>query len=226
MGQKSNPKGLRLGIIFDWDSNWFALHKYKEYVLEDYKIRNFLNNEMHMAGICLVKIGRKNDIVEVHAKVSRSGVLYGKSGLDIDTIKQELEKIVQKKVVFEIIDEKNPDLNAKLLSSWVAEQLEKRVPFRRAMKMSIQRSMRAGAKGIKVICAGRLGGIEIARTEHYHEGSIPLNTFRANIQSGFSEALTTFGKIGVKVYVNLGEVTEMIVEAKPKIRKKKKMAEG
>jgi len=206
MGQKSNPNGLRLGIVKDWDYTWFATDNYANFVLEDFKIRNFILTELSRAGVSKLNIRRKSDYIEVIVKVARPGIIFGKSSLDLEVITKSLNDLTRKKVNIKILEEKRQDSNSRLLASWIAAQLEKRVPFRRAMKMAIQKSQKAGAKGIRIACAGRLGGVEIARTESYMEGKVPLHTLRADIDYAFTEALTTYGKIGVKVWVYHGEI--------------------
>lgn len=205
MGQKANPNGLRLGIVKGWDCNWFDLKGYGDLVFEDFYIRNYLTKELHKAGVARICIYRKQGFVECKVFVSRAGIIFGKNGMDISFFKEELERYSKKQVRITIVEEKNADLNSKLIGEWVAAQLEKRIPFRRAMKMAITKAMKSGAKGIMIGCAGRLGGVEIARSEWYREGKVPLHTLRADIDYAFSEALTTFGKIGVKVWVYKGE---------------------
>jgi small subunit ribosomal protein S3 len=206
MGQKANPKSLRLGIIKDWDATWFGTKDYSELLFEDHQIRLVLNEALNRAGISHIQINRKATLIEIVLHVARSGVLTGKKGLDMGPIKDEIKKKIGKEVSIVVVDEKQPDVNAKLLSEWIAIQLEKRSAFRRAMKMAVQKALKSGAKGIKINCSGRLGGAEIARSEWSREGKVPLHTFRADIDYAFSEALTTYGKIGVKVWVYKGEV--------------------
>ena len=208
MGQKANPKSLRVGIINDWDSTWFGLKNYGTLLFEDYQIRDLLKDSFARAGVSHIQIDRKSNLTEVKVYVARSGVVVGKKGLDVGVMKDEIKKRIGKDVNIIIIDEKAPDINAKLLGEWIAIQLEKRTPFRRAMKMAVQKALKSGAKGIKVNCSGRLGGAEIARSEWSREGKVPLHTFRADIDYAFSEALTTYGKIGVKVWVYKGEVLQ------------------
>jgi len=210
MGQKANPKVLRLGITCEADSNWFSLHGYSELLFEDLMIRDFVKSELKRGGISGVKIRRKSGVVEVDVFAARPGVIIGKSGGDVTILKEELVRRTNKTVVLNIIEEKSPDCSPRLLGEFVAGQLEKRVPFRRAMKMAVQRSMRAGALGILISCSGRLGGAEIARTEWYREGKIPRHTFRANVTYAFTEALTTYGKIGVKVFIYDGDVLKSV----------------
>ncbi len=206
MGNKANPKGLRLGIVRDWDSVWFAEANYPLLILEDIKIRNFLKDELLRAGVAEIKIKRKTDVTEAVVAVARPGIILGKAGIDLAAVRKQLGKLLNKKINITIVEEKQPDLNSRLLGTWITGQLERRIPFRRAMKMAMQRALKSGAEGIKVACAGRLGGAEIARTEWYSEGKVPLHTFRANIDYTFTEALTTYGKIGVKVWIYKGDV--------------------
>lgn len=206
MGQKTRPKALRLGITDNWDSNWYDYSSYGEKVLQDYNIRASLKKDLNRAGIDRILINRKSDSLQIDVYVSRSGLILGKAGLDMDSIKTSLEKKLQlKNISLNIIDIKSADSSASLLSAWICSQLEKRIAFRRAMKMSMQKALKAGVKGVKVACKGRLGGIEIARCEWYKEGKIPLHTLRADIDYSFSEANTTYGKIGVKVWLFKGE---------------------
>lgn len=206
MGNKANPKGLRLGIVKDWDCHWYAESDYPKFIIEDLTIRDFLKKELMRAGVAQVVINRKSGNTEAVVYVARPGVIFGKTGLDLAAIKAALVNKLKKKVTIKVIEEKSPDLNAKLLGTWIAGQLERRIPFRRAMKMAMQRALKSGAEGIKVSCGGRLGGAEIARTEWYKEGKIPLHTFRADIDYAFTEALTTYGKIGIKVWIYKGEI--------------------
>jgi small subunit ribosomal protein S3 len=206
MGNKTNPHVLRLGIIHDWDCNWFATREYAHTALEDFHLRKYLKDELDKAGVARIVINRRTGILEARVSVSRAGMIFGKRGIELDLITAELEKRTKQKVKITIVEEKNPEIISRLLSEWIAGQLEKRVPFRRAMKMAIQKALKAGAQGVKVRCSGRLGGTEIARTEIYREGKVPLHTLRADIDYAFSEALTTYGKIGVKVWVCKGEV--------------------
>jgi small subunit ribosomal protein S3 len=206
MGNKANPKGLRLGIVRDWDSVWFAEANYPALILEDISIRNFLKEELLRAGVSEIKIKRKTDVTEAVVVVARPGIILGKTGIDLAAVRKQLGKILNKKINITIVEEKHPDLSSRLLGTWITGQLERRIPFRRAMKMAIQRALKSGAEGIKIACAGRLGGAEIARTEWYSEGKVPLHTFRADIDYTFTEALTTYGKIGVKVWIYKGDV--------------------
>ena len=207
MGQKVNPHGLRVGVIKDWDSRWYAREdKVGDLVVEDYNIRKYLKNKLYSAGIAKVEIERSNAKVKVNIHCARPGVVIGKGGADIEVLRKEIEKMIGKSVNINIIEIRSPDLNAQLVAENIAAQLEKRISFRRAMKKAMQQATRLGAKGIKCTCSGRLGGAEIARSESYHEGTIPLQTLRADIEYGFAEANTTYGKVGCKVWIYKGEV--------------------
>ena len=207
MGQKVNPHGLRVGVIKNWDSRWFVSDKdFGDTIVSDYKIREYVKNKLQGAGVPRIEIERDASRVRVFIQCAKPGVVIGFHGAEIEKLRAELEAMVGRPVVVNVIEIKNPDINAQLVAESIAAQLEKRVSFRRAMKLAIGRTMRLGVKGIKVSCAGRLGGAEIARTEHYHEGTIPLQTLRADIDYGFWEANTTYGKIGVKVWIYKGEV--------------------
>ena len=207
MGQKVNPHGLRVGVIKNWDSRWFVADKdFGDNIVSDYKIRKYLKEKLQSAGVPKIEIERDSARVRVFIQCAKPGVVIGFHGAEIEKLRVELEKMVGRPVVVNVIEIKNPDINAQLVAESICAQLEKRVSFRRAMKLAIGRTMRLGAKGIKVSCSGRLGGAEIARTEHYHEGTIPLQTLRADIDYGFFEANTTYGKIGVKVWIYKGEV--------------------
>ena len=202
MGQKVNPHGLRVGVIKDWDSRWYASEeKVGDLIVEDQKIRKYLKKTLYGAGVPKIEIERSNDIVTIYLHCARPGVVIGKGGEQIEQYRLAVEKMIGKKVKLNIVEVRNPDMNAQLVAENIAQQLEKRISHRRAMKNSMARAMRAGAKGIKVCCSGRLGGREIAGVEHYHEGTIPLQTIRADIEYGFAEAATTFGRIGVKVWI-------------------------
>ena len=208
MGQKVNQHGLRVGVIKDWDSRWFTTDK-KEFgnlLLEDHNVRNFLKKRLYSAGVAKIEIERSANKLKLDLHVAKPGVVIGKAGAGIDALKAELEKMTKKTVIVNIIEVKGIDRNAQLVAEKIALAIERRVAFRRAMKQSIQKAMKLGAKGVKTACSGRLGGAEIARTEQYHEGTIPLQTLRADIDYGFAEADTTYGKIGVKVWVYNGEV--------------------
>ena len=207
MGQKVNPHGLRVGVIKDWDSRWYAREdKVGDLLVEDYNIRKFLKTTLFSAGIAKIEIERDNAKVKINLHCSRPGVVIGKGGTEIEKLRQKVADMIGKNVALNIIEIRSPDLNAQLVAENIAAQLEKRISFRRAMKQAMQRATRLGAKGIKCMCAGRLGGAEIARSETYHEGTIPLQTLRADIEYGFAEANTTYGKVGCKVWIYKGEV--------------------
>ena len=207
MGQKVNPHGLRVGVIKNWDSRWFVGDKeFGDTLVSDHKVREYVKNKLQSAGVPKIEIERDSARVRVFIQCAKPGVVIGFHGAEIEKLRVELEAMVGRPVVVNVIEIKNPDINAQLVAESISAQLEKRVSFRRAMKLAIGRTMRLGAKGIKVACSGRLGGAEIARTEHYHEGTIPLQTIRADIDYGFYEANTTYGKIGVKVWIYKGEV--------------------
>ena len=207
MGQKVNPHGLRVGVIKNWDSRWFVSDKeFGDTIVSDYKIREYVKTKLQGAGVPKIEIERDAARVRVFVQCAKPGVVIGFHGAEIEKLRAELEAMVGRPVVVNVIEIKNPDINAQLVAESIAAQLEKRVSFRRAMKLAIGRTMRLGVKGIKVSCSGRLGGAEIARSEHYHEGTIPLQTLRADIDYGFWEANTTYGKIGVKVWIYKGEV--------------------
>ena len=206
MGQKVNPHGLRVGIIKDWDSKWYAESEFSEYLVEDYNIRKYLKKKLFSAGISRIEIERASDRVRVIVHTAKPGVIIGKGGTEIEVTKNELAKLTGKKVLIDIKEIKKPDKDAQLVAETIAQQLENRVSFRRAMKSCMGRTMKAGALGIKAACSGRLGGADIARSEFYSEGTIPLQTLRADIDYGFAEADTTYGKIGVKVWIYKGEI--------------------
>ena len=217
MGQKVNPHGLRVGVIKDWDSRWYASEeKVGDLIVEDQKIRKYLKKTLYGAGVPKIEIERSNDIVTIYLHCARPGVVIGKGGEQIEQYRLAVEKMIGKKVKLNIVEVRNPDMNAQLVAENIAQQLEKRISHRRAMKNSLARAMRAGAKGIKVCCSGRLGGREIAGVEHYHEGTIPLQTIRADIEYGFAEAATTFGRIGVKVWIYKGEVLSQTLRTTPR----------
>ena len=217
MGQKVNPHGLRVGVIKDWDSRWYASEeKVGDLIVEDQKIRKYLKKTLYGAGVPKIEIERSNDIVTIYLHCARPGVVIGKGGEQIEQYRLAVEKMIGKKVKLNIVEVRNPDMNAQLVAENIAQQVEKRISHRRAMKNSMARAMRAGAKGIKVCCSGRLGGREIAGVEHYHEGTIPLQTIRADIEYGFAEAATTFGRIGVKVWVYKGEVLSQTLRTTPR----------
>lgn len=209
MGQKVNPHGLRVGIIKDWDSKWYADTKNGEFannLVEDHKIREFLKKKLYESGVSKIEIERSADRVVVTVNTSKPGMVIGKGGAEIDKVKAEAQKLTSKKLDLKVTEIKRPETNAQLTAENIAKQLEDRVSFRRAMKSSMQKTMRAGVKGIKTQVSGRLGGADMARSESYSEGTIPLQTLRANIEYGFAEANTTYGKVGVKCWIYLGEV--------------------
>ena len=210
MGQKVNPHGLRVGVIKDWDSRWYArADQVGDLVVEDYNIRKYLKNKLYSAGIAKIEVERNNAKVKINIHCSRPGVVIGKAGAEIENLRKDMEARLGKSVNLNIVEVRSPDLNAQLVAENIAQQLEKRISFRQAM----QQATRLGAKGIKVTCGGRLGGAEIARSESYHEGTIPLQTIRADIEYGFAEAATTYGRIGVKVWIYKGEVLNTTLRA-------------
>ena len=206
MGQKVNPHGLRVGVIKDWDSKWYAEADFADCLIEDHKIRTFLKKRLYSAGVSKIEIERASERVKIIIYTAKPGVVIGKGGAEIEKLKAELQKIVSKKLIVDIKEIKRPDKDAQLVAENIAAQLENRVSFRRAMKSTMSRTMKAGALGIKTSCSGRLGGADMARTEFYSEGTIPLQTLRADIDYGFAEADTTYGKLGVKVWIYKGEV--------------------
>jgi small subunit ribosomal protein S3 len=207
MGQKVNPHGLRVGVIKDWDSRWYADDKdFADFLVEDHNIREFLKKKLYSAGIAKIEIERARDRMKVIIFTAKPGVIIGKGGADIEKLKADLAKLTDKKLVVDIKEIKRPDREAQLVAENIAQQLENRVSFRRAMKSTMGRTLKAGALGIKTAVSGRLGGADIARTEFYSEGTIPLQTLRADIDYGFAEADTTYGKLGVKVWIYKGEV--------------------
>ncbi len=217
MGQKVNPHGLRVGIIKDWDSRWYARsEKVGDLLVEDKKIRDYLKKTLYGAGVPKIEIERDNAKVRIYLHCARPGMVIGKGGEDIKKLEAQLVKLTGKPVDLKIVEVRDVDTNAQLVAENIAQQLEKRIGFRRAMKNSMGRAMRAGAKGIKTSCSGRLGGAEIARTEHYHDGTIPLQTLRADIDYGFAEAATTYGRIGVKVWIYKGEVLTQALRTTPR----------
>ena len=219
MGQKVNPHGLRVGVIKDWDSKWFAGKKeFGDQLVEDYNIRKFVKKACYDAGVSKIVIERKQNKVFVTLYVAKPGFVIGKGGAEIEKLKTQLEKMTKRSVNINIMEVKNPDTNAQLVAENIAAQLEKRISFRRAMKLVMGRAMRCGIKGIKTAVSGRVGGAEIARTEQYHEGTIPLQTLRADIDYGFAEAATTYGILGVKVWIYKGEV---LAESAPKREERK-----
>ncbi len=214
MGQKVNPHGLRVGVIKDWDSRWYARPELVgDLIVEDYNIRKYLKKKLYSAGIAKIEIERNNAKVKINIHCSRPGVVIGKAGAEIENLRKDMEARLGKSVNLNIVEVRSPDLNAQLVAENIAQQLEKRISFRRAMKKAMQQATRLGAKGIKVSCGGRLGGAEIARSESYHEGTIPLQTLRADIEYGFAEAATTYGRIGVKVWIYKGEVLNTTLRA-------------
>ena len=209
MGQKVNPHGLRVGVIKNWDSRWFAKDNvFGDTLVEDYKLRKYLLKLLEPAGVPKVEIERDASRVRIFINCAKPGIVIGRGGAEIDKLRATCEKMLGRPVFINIVEIKNPDLNAQLVAASIAAQLEKRTSFRRAMKMAIGRAMKFGAKGIKIKVSGRLGGAEIARSESYHEGTIPLQTLRADIDYGFEEAKTTYGRIGVKVWIYSGEVLQ------------------
>ncbi|WMM25575.1 30S ribosomal protein S3 [Tissierella sp. MB52-C2] len=217
MGQKVNPHGLRVGIIKDWDSKWYADKKtFNEYLIEDNKIREFVKKKLFISGVSKIEIERAANRVKVTVHTAKPGMVIGKGGSGVEELRLNLEKLTKKSVVINVEEIKIPELDAQLVAENIASQLERRVSFRRAMKQSIQRTMRAGGKGIKTSVSGRLGGADMARTEGYSEGTIPLQTLRADIDYGFAEADTTYGKLGVKVWLYKGEVLPTKKEEKAK----------
>lgn len=207
MGQKVNPHGLRVGIIKDWDSRWYADKKhFSDYLIEDHKIRKHIKSKLFLSGISRTEIERSANRVKINVYTAKPGMVIGKGGSGVERLRLDLEKMTGKKVIVNIEEIKRPEADAQLVAEKIASDLERRISFRRAMKQAIQKGMRAGVKGVKTACAGRLGGADMARTEWYTEGNIPLQTLRANIDYGFAEANTTYGKIGVKVWLYKGEV--------------------
>ena len=206
MGQKVHPKGFRIGVIRDWDSNWYADRDYTELLHEDYKVRKFVKERFFTAGISKVEIHRTGTRVRVTIHTAKPGIIIGRGGLEVEALKGELTKMTGKSINITIQEIKKPELDAQIVAENVAQQLEKRISFRRAMKQTVGRTMRTGGVGIKIAISGRLGGAEIARTEWYSEGKVPLHTLRADIDYGFAEANTTYGKIGIKVWINRGEI--------------------
>ena len=208
MGQKANPKALRLGIVEDWESTWYSEKNYGKYIMDDILIRSYLKSEMKNGGVSSIKIYRSSDKINVVVRVTRAGVVLGKGGENVNRYTEYLSRKLSINVSIKVLEQADPEKNAKVLANSVCSQLERRVPFRRAMKMAVQWAMKSGAKGIRINSAGRLGGAEIARTEWYLEGKVPLHTLRADIDYAFSEAITTYGKIGVKVWVYNGDVID------------------
>ena len=217
MGQKVNPHGLRVGVIKDWDSRWYAREeRVGDLIVEDYNIRKFLKKQLYSAGVPTIEIERDSARIRIYIHCSRPGIVIGRGGTEIEKLRLTMEKMLGKPVSLSIVEVKSPDTSAQLVAENIAQQLEKRIGFRRAMKNAIGRAMRMGAKGIKVCVSGRLGGAEIARSECYHEGTIPLQTIRADIDYGFAEANTTSGRIGVKVWIYKGEVLSQTLRTTPR----------
>ena len=206
MGQKVNPHGLRVGVIKDWDSKWYAEADFADCLIEDHEIRTFLKKRLFSAGVSKIEIERASDRVKIIIHTAKPGVVIGKGGAEIEKLKAELQKLVSKKLIVDIKEVKRPDRDAQLVAENIAAQLENRVSYRRALKSTMSRTMKSGALGIKAAVAGRLGGADIARSEFYSEGTIPLQTLRADIDYGFAEADTTYGKLGVKVWIYKGEI--------------------
>lgn len=213
MGQKVNPKGLRIGIIRDWDSRWYAEKDFQNLLHEDIRVRRFLKKKLYGAGIASIEIERAANRLKITVHTAKPGIVIGRGGAEVENVRKELATMTGKQVSLNIQEIKKPELEAQLVAENVAAQLEKRVSFRRAMKQAVSRAMRLGAQGIRIACAGRLGGAEIARTEWYSEGKVPLHTLRANIDYGFAEANTTYGKIGVKCWIYKGEVLPEVKKA-------------
>jgi len=206
LGQKVNPVGLRLGIVKTWESRWYADKNYSDYILEDYKIRRFIKAKLYHAGVSRIEIERSSKLIRLRIYTARPGIVIGKKGAEISQLKKEIEKLVSHEVLIDIQEVRKPEIDAQLVAENVALQIERRVAFRRAMKRGVTSAMRFGAMGVKIICSGRLGGAEMARTEWYREGRVPLHTLRADIDYGFIEARTTYGIIGVKVFIFKGEI--------------------
>ena len=218
MGQKVHPHGMRVGVIKDWDSRWYARpDKVGDLIVEDHKIREYLKKTLYSAGVPTIEIERDSAKVRIYIHCSRPGVVIGKGGAEIERLRLEVEKMIGKPVALSIVEVRTPDTNAQLVAENIAQQIEKRISHRRAMKNAIGRAMRMGALGIKVMCSGRLGGREIAGVEQYHEGTIPLQTIRADIDYGFAEAATTYGRIGIKVWIYKGEVLTTTLRSTPRV---------
>jgi small subunit ribosomal protein S3 len=213
VGQKVHPKGLRIGIIKDWDAKWYSQKDYKKLLLEDFKVRKFIKEKLYASGISRVEIERAANRVKINIFTAKPGIVIGRGGAEVENLKKQLEAMTGKRININISEVKKPELDAQLVAESVAASLEKRIAFRRAMKQSVSRTMRMGAEGIKIMCGGRLAGAEIARSEWYSEGKVPLHTLRADIDYGFAEANTTYGKIGVKVWIYKGEI---LPEKEPK----------
>mgnify|MGYP004616443299 FL=1 len=213
MGQKVNPHGLRVGVIKGWDSKWYAGKDYEKFLLEDIKIREFIKEKLFLSGISKVEIERASNKARISIHTAKPGMVIGRQGSNIELLKSDLKKMTESAIEINIVEVKTPDMDATLVAENIAAQLERRIAFRRAMKQCVGRTMRMGAKGIKITCGGRLGGAEIARSESYREGSIPLHTLRAEIDYGTAEAHTTYGRIGIKVWIYKGEVLPESKEA-------------
>ena len=213
MGQKVNPHGLRVGVIKGWDSKWYAGKDYEQFLLEDIKIREFIKEKLFLSGISKVEIERASNKARISIHTAKPGMVIGRQGSNIELLKSDLKKMTESAIEINIVEVKTPDMDATLVAENIAAQLERRIAFRRAMKQCVGRTMRMGAKGIKITCGGRLGGAEIARSESYREGSIPLHTLRADIDYGTAEAHTTYGRIGIKVWIYKGEVLPESKEA-------------
>jgi len=213
VGQKVHPKGLRIGIIKDWDARWYADKDYTELLHEDIKIRRYLKQTLYSAGIPRIEIERAANNIRIYVHAAKPGIVIGRGGSEVEKLRQQLERMTGKRISINIVEVKKPELEAQLVAENVAAQLEKRVSFRRAMKQAVSRTMRMGAEGVRIAISGRLGGAEIARTEWYSEGKVPLHTLRADIDYGFAEAMTTYGKLGVKVWIYKGEVLPEAKEA-------------
>ena len=226
MGQKVNPHGLRVGVIKDWDSRWYAEADFADNLVEDYNIRKFLKKKLYSSSVSRIEIERAADKVKVTVHTAKPGMVIGKGGEGIEKLKAEVAKLTKGKLNLEIKEIKRPDGNAQLVAESIAQQLENRVSFRRAMKSTMSRTMKSGAKGIKTSCSGRLGGADMARTEFYSEGTIPLQTLRADIDYGFAEADTTYGKVGVKVWIYHGEVLPSRKNSDKKQKENKEGKEG
>lgn len=227
MGQKVNPHGMRVGVIKDWDSRWFAGKKnFGDQLVEDYNLRKTLKKQLYAAGVPKIEIERDATRVRIHIHCAKPGLVIGKQGSEIEKLRKQCEAMLGKPVNINVVEVKSPDLNAQLVAENIAAQLENRISFRRAMKQSIGRAMKFGAKGIKIMCSGRLGGAEIARSETYHEGTIPLQTLRADIDYGFAEAATTYGRIGVKVWLYRGEVLNVNTNENNNRRSRRPRREG
>lgn len=221
MGQKVNPHGFRVGVIKDWDSKWFADKDYEKYLLEDIKIREYIKAKLMLSGISRITIERAAQKTRISIYTAKPGMVIGRQGSNIDVLKNELKQFTDSNIDINIVEIKTPDMDATLVAENIASQLERRIAFRRAMKQCVIRTMRLGAKGIKITCSGRLGGAEIARSESYREGSIPLHTLRADIDYGTAEAHTTYGRIGIKVWIYKGEVlpvTKVAKKAAPEVQ--------